>query len=149
MPVTELGDVAKAALAAKFAEVHGSWSVHVTAREALVVYLAARGEGVRELPWDLDVSNEAAWESRWASRLRDAGITGESDRTDLIGWLRAAHSPALGAAGAAAGPARTALRALESAGVVVSDVQRVALETAMATSEAGNADEQCTSRRCA
>ena len=46
MPVTALGDVAKAALAAKFAEIHGPWRVHVTAREALVVYLAARGEGV-------------------------------------------------------------------------------------------------------
>ena len=71
MPVTALGDVAKAALAAKLAEVHGSWSVHVSAREALVDYLAARGEGVRELPWDIDVSNETAWEARWASRLRN------------------------------------------------------------------------------
>ena len=48
----------------------------------------------------------------------------------------------------AAGPARTALRALESAGVVLNDVQRGAVESAMATSEAGNADEQGTSRRC-
>ena len=39
MPVTALGDVAKAALAAKLAEVHGPWSVHVSAREALVDYL--------------------------------------------------------------------------------------------------------------
>ena len=50
MPVTPLGDVAKAALASKLAEIHGSWKLHVTAREALVVYLAARGEGVAELP---------------------------------------------------------------------------------------------------
>ena len=45
MPVSALGDVAKAALAAKLAEVCGPWKLHVTAREALVVYLAARGEG--------------------------------------------------------------------------------------------------------
>ena len=73
MPVSELGDVSKAALAAKLAEVHGSWSVHVTAREALVVYLAARGEGIRELPCDIDVSNEAAWEARWVSRVTTQG----------------------------------------------------------------------------
>ena len=54
MPVTPLGDVAKAALASKLAEVCGPWKLHVTAREALVVYLAARGEGVSELPWDID-----------------------------------------------------------------------------------------------
>ena len=148
MPVTALGDVAKAALSAKLAEIHGPWKVHITAREALVVYLAARGEGVRELPWDIDVANEASWEARWASRLRDAGITSESDKIDLIGWLRAAHAPALGGSAAAAGPARTALRALESAGVVVNDVQRAAVESAMATSEAGNADEQTTAICC-
>ena len=45
MPVRELGDVAKAALASKFAEIHGAWKVHVTAREALVVYLVPGSEG--------------------------------------------------------------------------------------------------------
>ena len=59
MPVTALGDVAKAALAAKFAEVHGPWKLHVTAREALVVYLAARGEGV----------------PRWLERIVSFGTT--------------------------------------------------------------------------
>ena len=135
MPVTALGDVAKAALASKLAEVHGPWAVYITAREALVVYLAARGEGISELPWDLDVANESAWEARWASRLRDSGITSESDKTDLVGWLRAAHSPSTGGSAAAAGPARTALRALESAGVVINEVQRAAVEQAMATSK--------------
>ena len=119
MPVTALGDVAKAALAAKLAEVHGPWTVHVTAREAFVVYAAARGEGVQELPWDIDTANEKAWEARWTSRLRAAGIMDEADETDFIGWLRAANSPATGAAAQAAGPARAALRALEAAGVVV------------------------------
>ena len=66
MPVTALGDVAKAALAAKLAEVHGPWTVHVTAREAFVVYAAARGEGVQELPWDIDTANDA-------TRLRGRG----------------------------------------------------------------------------
>ena len=83
MPVTALGDVAKAALAAKLAEIHGPWKVHVTAREALVVYLAARGEGVPELPWDIDSSNEAAWQSRWTSRLRAAGVADEADAPDF------------------------------------------------------------------
>ena len=149
MPVTALGDVAKAALAAKLAEIHGPWRVHVTAREALVVYLAARGEGVPELPWDIDSSNEAAWQSRWTSRLRAAGVADEADATDFIGWLRAANAPATGAAAQAAGPARAALRALESAGVVVTDVQKTAVERVLAAAESGNADEQCTSRRCA
>ena len=116
MPVRELGDVAKAALASKFAEIHGAWKVHVTAREALVVYLAARGEGVSELPWDLDAANETAWENRWTARLRAAGVTDEADAIDFIGWLRATNAPATGAAALAAGPARAALRALETAG---------------------------------
>ena len=149
MPVTPLGDVAKAALAAKLADVHGPYRVHVTAREALVVYMAARGEGVPELPWDIDVSNESAWESRWTARLRAAGVADEADATDFIGWLRASNAPAIGAAAQAAGLARTALRALETAGVVVTDVQRVAVERALAAAETGNSDEQCTSRRCA
>ena len=95
------------------------------------------------------MANETAWEARWASRLEDAGITSAADKTDLIEWLRAANSPAHGATAAAAGPAHTTLRALESAGVVVSDAQRVAVESVMATSKAGSVDEQCTSRRCA
>ena len=47
MPVTALGDVhvAKAALAAKLAEVHGPWTVHITAREALVVTCVSGCEG--------------------------------------------------------------------------------------------------------
>ena len=111
MPVTPLGDVATAALASKLADIHGSWKLHVTAREALVVYLAARGEGVAELPWDIDSSNESSWEARWTSRLRAAGVSDEADATDFVGWLRAANSvfarDRCGCAGSRPGAGRT------------------------------------------
>ena len=149
MPVAALGAVAQAALAGKFAESHGDFALHVTAREALVVYCSARGEGIPDLPWTVDASNEQAWERRWAARLGAAGVADELDAVDLIGWLRANNAPVGGGSAAVTGAARIALRSLESSGVVVNAAALASLERDMAASEAGNAEEQCTSCKCA
>ena len=148
MPVTPLSGVAEAALKGKLQEVRGPYQLHISVREALVPYLAARGEGLPDLPWAVDVTNEAAWERRWKARLVDAGINSKADEEDFIGWLRAATAASAGSA-EAHGSARVALRSLEASGIMVPDAARVDLEKELASSEAGDTLEQCTSRRCA
>ena len=76
-----LGPAAEAALRSELELRHGRFSLSRTLIvNVLVTFLAARGEGVNDLPFDVDRDDEQTWEDEWRRVAISAGIADELDQ---------------------------------------------------------------------
>ena len=96
MPVTALDAGAKLALESALAEKHGRFELAADTAEALVDYFVARGRGIMALPWDVDTSNETAWETEWTRYLIAAKVSDPAEQYIFVQWLRARSAPGSG-----------------------------------------------------
>ena len=143
-----LSSAAEAALRAEFSQRWGRFVLSKTlVVNVLVTFLAARGEGINDLPFLIDRDDEESWEDEWRQIAASAGIADDLDQQRLIMWLRAKNRPAVAASGAT-GASHVALTALEKVGVTITNDQAAAMQAAMTTAEAGAARAQCTSTLC-
>ena len=147
MPVTMLDAAAKLALEGVLAERFGRFEIAIDTREAIVDYFVARGRGVMSLPWDVDKSNERAWETEWIRYLTAAKVADEAEQYIMIQWLRARSAPSSGTA--KQGAMKVALDTLVQHGVKLAPATEAALERELAASEAGSESVQCRNARVA
>ena len=147
MPVTPLDAAAKLALEGVLAERFGRFEIAIDTREAIVDYFVARGRGVMSLPWDVDKSNERAWETEWIRYLTAAKVADEAEQYIMIQWLRARSAPSSGTA--KQGAMKVALDTLVQHGVKLVPATEAALERELAASEAGSESVQCRNARVA
>ena len=145
-----LGDAAAAALEAELQRAYRGRRLHATLHVAkLHTFFVARGEGLTDLPLDVETQDVTSWRELWQAMVEDAGIGAASDRLRLIQWLEArstpfADDPSTGVGKAAA----LALAALESNGATINPAQARAMESALSGGEAGDATAQCTGALC-
>ena len=147
MPVTALDAGAKLALESALAEKHGRFELAADTAEALVDYFVARGRGIMALPWDVDTSNEPAWETEWTRYLIAAKVADPAEQYIFVQWLRARSAPGSGAS--RQGATKVALDTLTSHGVKLTAATEAALERELAASEAGSEYAQCRNARVA
>ena len=141
-----LSTTAVAALDAALALKHGRFQLRLENRRMLREFWAGRGEGLTDLPWDVDKDDEATWEGQWRSIASDAGIDSASDVFTIIAWLRARCAPDK-KAGKTHVVEKT-LAALEANGVVVPATAIADLEKVIAEGVAGDTLAQCTCCKC-
>ena len=75
-----LSAAATAALRAEFSVRQGRFSLSTSLIvDKLVTYLAARGEGINDLPFDIDRDDEEAWEKEWRQLATSAAVADALD----------------------------------------------------------------------
>ena len=147
MPVTALDAGAKLALESALGEKHGRFELASDTAESLVDYFVARGRGIMALPWDIDTSNEKAWETEWTRYLAAAKVEDPAEQYIFVQWLRARSAPGSGAS--RQGATKVALDTLTSHGVKLTAATEAALERELAASESGSEYAQCRNSRVA
>jgi hypothetical protein len=138
-----LGDAARAALDALWAEKHGRFVIRPECRTQLTDYFGGRGDYVMELPLDVDKEAIDEWRSEWRTIARSAGFTDALDSIRLVSWLEARGAPSAAAA-AAGGVLKLSLQALDNHGIVVSASAIAELGRVLSAGEAGDTLSQCT-----
>ena len=98
------------------------------------------------LPWDVDKSNEAAWEAEWSRYLLAATVVDVAEQYIFIQWLRARSAPS---SAAKQGVMKVALDTLVQHGVKLAPETEAALERELAAFEAGSESAQCRNSRVA
>ena len=139
--VTALGAAAGQALKAVLWGKHDRYALGTDTRQLLLDYFIARGRGVTDLPFDLDTSDESAWEAEWRAYGAAASVSDVAELLIMIRWLRARSGPR-GGAGRMMNAA-AAVASLESHGVVLTPTVAAALERDMSASAAGDETTQC------
>ena len=139
--VTALGGAASQALKAVLWGKHDRYALGSDTRQLLLDYFIARGRGVTDLPFDVDTSDEAAWEDEWRAYGEAASVSDVAELIILVRWLRARSGPR-------GGPGRmvnaaAAVASLEAHGVVLTPTVAAALERDMSASAAGDETTQC------
>ena len=143
-----LASAAEAALRAELSVRHGRHSLSQSLIvNVLVTFLAARGEGINDLPFDVDRDDESTWEREWRQLATSAGVADNLDIDRLIFWLRARSRP-IASSRDSSGISNVALTTLEKAGVTITNDQAAAMQAAVIMAEAGAAQAQSTSTLC-
>ena len=143
-----LGGAAEAALRAELSIRHGRFNLsRPLIVDRLVAFLAGRGEGVNDLPFDLDNDDEETWEDEWRRVAISAGIADELDQDRFIFWLRARSRPIISSR-ESTGLSHVAITSLEKAGVTISNDQAAAMQAAVVAAETGAARAQSTCTLC-